>query len=119
MHVTKSSNVSYPEIIHNSKLHKYVNKNLFVSVYSVFKSVKPSLGLKEGVEYEPKVAPVAGMSFKAAAYSAALQNLGIAQNTPAQISYFETELCPSGMFNSNLSSCKLNSRFGISMDITS
>ena len=79
MHVTKSPTASDTEIIHNSKLHKYINNNKFVSVAYSFKFVKPSLWLKEGVEDEQKVAPVAGMFSKAAAYSSALHQLGIVQ----------------------------------------
>ena len=41
--VTKSSNISDPKIIHQANLRKYENSELFVSVVSIFKSVKPSL----------------------------------------------------------------------------
>ena len=41
MQVTKSSNVSDPEIIHQYKIRKYENNHLFVTVFSVFKSAKP------------------------------------------------------------------------------
>ena len=73
--VTNSSNVSDPEIIHKDKLRKYDNNDLFVSVISIFKSLEPALWLKEGGDYEPVAAPIAGMSSKATYYLAALHNL--------------------------------------------
>ena len=90
VHVTKSSNVSDPEIIQHSKLHKYVNEDLCLSITSRFKSAKIALWMKEGGDDLPKVAPVAGMSSKEAEYSSALQQLIFSKNTPAQISDVET-----------------------------
>ena len=75
----------------------------FVSVVSISKSVKPEMWLKERGDNEPVVAQIAGMYSKANYYLSALQNLGIAQNTHAQISDFETVPCPSDMFHSNWS----------------
>ena len=46
--VTNSSNVCDTENIHQDKLRKYENNDLFISVFSVFKSVKPELWMKEG-----------------------------------------------------------------------
>ena len=75
--------------------------------------MKPELWLKEGAEDEPLVAPIAGMSSKETSYLAALQHLGIAQNTPAQISDFETAPCPSDTFHSNWARCPGNTRFDL------
>ena len=44
--VTKSSNFSDSEIIHQAKLQKYENNDLFVSVISILKSVKTEMWLK-------------------------------------------------------------------------
>ena len=46
MEVTKSSNVSVPEIIQMTKIQKYANNDIFVNVVSVINSVKPALRLK-------------------------------------------------------------------------
>ena len=43
MEVTKSSNVSVPEIIPLTKLLKYANNDIFVNVVSRIKSVKSAL----------------------------------------------------------------------------
>ena len=43
---TKSSNFSDPEIIHQDKLLRYENNDLFVSVVSTFESAKIALWLK-------------------------------------------------------------------------
>ena len=56
MEVTKSSNVSVPEIIPLNKLQRYANNDIFVSFVSVIKSVKSTLWLKEGGYEEPSVA---------------------------------------------------------------
>ena len=80
MEVTKSSNVSVPEIIPLTKLQKYANNDLFVNVVSRIKSVKSALWLKEGLYEEPSLAPTYDISNKTAYYLAALQNLGITQN---------------------------------------
>ena len=58
------------------------------------------------------------MSSNAAAYSAALQQLGIVKNTPTQISEFEMAPCTSDMFNANWSSHPGNNRFNLSADVT-
>ena len=57
MEVTKSSNVSVPEIIPLTKIQKYANNDLFVNFVSIIKSVKSSPWLKEGGYEEPSVAP--------------------------------------------------------------
>ena len=59
-----------------------------MSVASIFKYSKPELWPNKGGENEPKLAPVAGMYYKEAPHSAALQQLDIAKNTTAQISDF-------------------------------
>ena len=41
--VTKSSNVSVPEMIQLAKLQSYANNDIFVNVVSIIKSFKPSL----------------------------------------------------------------------------
>ena len=46
LQVTKSSIFSDPEIIHQAKLQKYENNDLFVSVVSIFKSVKSETFIK-------------------------------------------------------------------------
>ena len=58
MYVTKLSNVSDQEIIQHPNMHKYINEDLFLSINSRFKSVKPELWLKEGGDDETKVSPV-------------------------------------------------------------
>ena len=70
--VTKWSNISDPEIIHQAKLWKYENNYLFVSVVSIFKPFKPELWLKEGGDDKPVVSPIASMSFKSTSYLEAL-----------------------------------------------
>ena len=57
MVVTKSSNVSVPEIIPLTKLQRYPNNDLFVNVVSRIKSVKSAIWLKEGGYEEPSVTP--------------------------------------------------------------
>ena len=71
----------------------------FVSVISTFNPVNPELWLKEGGDNEPVVAPIDGMSSKTTYYLSAIQHLGIVQNTPAQISEFETTTCSSEKFH--------------------
>ena len=117
MDVTKSSNVSDPEIIQHSKLHKYVNEDLFVTITSIFKYAKLALWLKGGGDDEPKLSTVACISSMAPAYSAALQQMGIAQNTPAHISDFDTAPCPSDTFNRNWVIYPGKTRFYLSTDI--
>ena len=73
----KSSNVGNPENIHQDKLRKYENDDLFVSVISIFELFKLELWLKEGGDDEPVVAPISGMSSKATYYLSALQQMGI------------------------------------------
>ena len=68
LQVTKSSNVSDPEIIHQVKHQNYENNDIFVSVVSVFKSVNPALWLKEEVYNEPVVATIYVMSSKENSY---------------------------------------------------
>ena len=58
------------------------------------------------------------MSSKATSYLAALQHLVISQNTPAQISNFETAPCPSDIFHSNWARYPGNTRFGLKVEIT-
>ena len=99
MQVTNSSNVSDPEIIRQSKIRQYENNDLFVIFVSVFKSVNPALWLKEEVYNEPVVATIYVMSSKENSYLEALQQLGIAHNTPAKISYFNTTPSPSDTFH--------------------
>ena len=85
LQVTKSSNVGDPEIIHQDKLWKYENNDLFVSVVSIFNPVKPALCLKEIGDDELVVSSNSGMYYKAAYYLAALQQMRIAQNTSTEI----------------------------------
>ena len=58
------------------------------------------------------------MSSKADTYPEALQQLGIAQNTPVHISEFETAPCRSDMFNANWASYSGNTIFDLSTKIT-
>ena len=44
--VTKSSNVSVPEIIPQTKLQRYANNDLFVNVVSSINSVKSAIWIK-------------------------------------------------------------------------
>ena len=53
MEVTKSSNVSVPEIIPLTNFQKYANNAIFVNVVSRIKSFKLALWLKEGGYEEP------------------------------------------------------------------
>ena len=80
--------------------------------------MKPELWLKEVAEDEPVVAPIAGISSKETSYLAALQHLGIAQNTPAQISDFETAPFPSDTFHSNWARYPANNIFDLKAEIT-
>ena len=57
MELTKSSNVSDPEIIPLTKLQTYANNDLFLNVVSKIKSVKSAIWLKEGGDEEPPIAP--------------------------------------------------------------
>ena len=99
--VTKSSNVSDPEIFCQDEIRKYENNDLFISLNSIFKSVKTAMWLKEGGDDEPVVDPVSGMSSKDTSYLESLQQMEISQNTPAQISDFETAPCTSDTFRLN------------------
>ena len=83
--LTNSSNISDPGIIRQAKLLNDENNDLFFSVVSIFKSVKPALWLKEGGDEKPGVAPISVIYSKATSYLAALQQPGISQNIPAQI----------------------------------
>ena len=49
-------------------MHKYVNSKLFLNVTSRFESVNTELWTKEGIEDEPKLAPVSDISSKVSAY---------------------------------------------------
>ena len=73
--VTKSSNVSVPEIIPLTKIQKYAKNDLFENVVSRIKSFKSALWLKEGGDEEPSVAPIYDISNKNACYLAALKIL--------------------------------------------
>ena len=64
MEVTKSSNVSVPEIIPLTKPKKYANNDLFLNIVSRIKSVKSELWMKEGGDEEPAVAPTYDISKK-------------------------------------------------------
>ena len=78
--VTKSSNVSVPEIIPLTKFQTYANNDLFVNSVSRIKSVKSALWMKEGGDEELAVAPTYDIPNKNVCYLAALQNIGITQN---------------------------------------
>ena len=43
MEVTKSSNVSVPEIIQLTKLQRYTNSDVFVNVFFIIQSVNPEI----------------------------------------------------------------------------
>ena len=117
MHVTKLSNISDPDIIQHPNMHKYINENLFLSINSRFKSIKPELWMKEGGDDEPKVAHVAGMSSKADLYSTSLKQMGIKKHNPPHISDFYMEPCTYDMFNTNWSSYSGNTRFDLGTNI--
>ena len=116
--VTNSSNVSDPEIIYQDKIWKYENNDLFGSAVSIFKSVKPALWLEEGGDNETEVDPIDGISSKATYYLAALNQMGLSHNTPAQISDFDTALWPSDTFHSNWARSPGNTRFDLKAKIT-
>ena len=94
-----------------------INDLFFIVVYT-FKSVKPEQWLKEGGDYEPVVAPISGMYSISNSYLAALKQLGIAHNTPAQISCFESTPCTSGKFHSNWERYPGNNIFDLKAEIT-
>ena len=73
--VTKSSNVSFLEIIPLTKLQKYANNDIFVNVVSRIKPIKSYLWMKEWGYEEPAVALTYDISNKNACYLAALQIL--------------------------------------------
>ena len=75
MEVTKSSNVSVPEIIPLNKLQRYANNDIFVNVHSIIKSIKPALCMKEVGDEEPVVDPTDDISNKNMSYLAALQHI--------------------------------------------
>ena len=85
MEVTKSSNVSVPEIIPVTKLQKYANNDLFAKKKTRIKSVKSALWLKERGDKEPSVAPTYDISKKTACYLAALKNIVITENNTEEI----------------------------------
>ena len=58
------------------------------------------------------------MSSNAAEYLTSLQQLGISQNNPSQISDFETTPCPYDMFNDNWEGYTRNTIFDLSTEIT-
>ena len=97
--ITKSSNVSVPEIIPLTRLQKYTNNDLFVNVVSRINSVKSELWLKEGGDEEPSLDPTYDISNKTACYLVALQNIGIAKNNTEEIIEFETATCPQDNFH--------------------
>ena len=70
--VTKSSNVSVPEIRTLNKLQKYANNDLFVNDASRIKSVISEICLKEGGDEKPSVAFTDEIIKKTACYLAAL-----------------------------------------------
>ena len=88
-----------------------------MTITSIFKYAKLALWLKGGGDDEPKLSTVACISSMAPAYSAALQQMGIAQNTPAHISDFDTAPCPSDTFNGNWVIYPGKTRFYLSTDI--
>ena len=69
LEVTKSSNVSVPEIIPLTKLQKYANNDLFVNFVSRINSFKSELCMKEGGDEEPAVAPIYDISKKSVLFS--------------------------------------------------
>ena len=101
MELTKSSNVSVPEIIPLTKLQKYTNNDIFVSFVSGIKSVKSALWLKEGGDEEPSVSPTDNIYNKTVCYLAALKNLGITKNNTEEITEFEIAPYPPDTFHSN------------------
>ena len=117
MEVTKSSNVSVPEITPLTKLQKYANNDLFVNVVSRNKSVKSALWLKEGGYEQPSVAHTDNISNKTVCYLAALQNLEITINNTEEIKEFETVLYPPDTFHSNWSKYPGNTRFDLKPEI--
>ena len=90
MELTNVSSMSVPEIISLNKLQSYANNDLFVNIYSVIKSVKPAILLKEGADNEGVVPPTNDISNKNVCYLSALQHLGITQNNTEEINEFET-----------------------------
>ena len=77
--------MSVPEIIPLTKLQKYSKNDLFVNVVSRIKSVKSEIWLNEGVYEEPSVFPIDDTPNKNACYLAALQDIGITQNSTEEI----------------------------------
>ena len=116
--ITKSSNVSVPEIIPLDKLQKYANNDLFVNVFSIIKSVNSELWLKEGGYEELAVASTDDIFIKNTFYLAALQNIGITLNNTEEISLFETAPCPLDIFNSNWAQNPWNTQFDLKTEIT-
>ena len=57
------------------------------------------------------------MSSKSDSYLAALEKIEISQNTPAQISDFETAPCSSDTFHSNWARYPGNTRFDLRAEI--
>ena len=83
--VTKSSNVSVPEIIQLTKLQMYANNDIFVTVVSRINSVNTANYLKEGADNEELLYPTDDISKKNVCYLSAPQHLGITQNNTEQI----------------------------------
>ena len=77
--VTKSSNVSVPEIIPLTKLQRCAKNDLFVNGRSIIKSVHLSLCMNEGRYKEPVLDPTDDIYNKNASYLAALQHIEITQ----------------------------------------
>ena len=116
--VTKSSNVSVPEIILLNKLQRYAKNDIFVNVVSRIESVKLPIFMKEGADNAEVAAPTYDISNKNMCYLAELQHLGNTQNNTKKITKFETVPLPPDTFHSNWAQYAGNSRFDLKNEIT-
>ena len=117
MVVTKSSNVSVPEIIPLTKLQKYANNYIFVNVVSIIDSVKSALCMKEGGDKEPAVTPIDNIPKKWMLFSSTTKSWNYTKQY-WKITEFETAPCPQDNFHSNWAQYTGNTQFDLKHEIT-
>ena len=112
MEVIESSGISAPEVIINETLDKFSNNDLSVEVKEKFRSEKAALWLKQGGSNDA-VAAVEGMSAKAAAYTEALQMVGITQAAPANNNEVEIGPIADGLLPKGWAAYPGNTKFDL------
>ena len=115
MQVIESSGISAGEVILKPNLDKFSNNDLSVEVKEQFRSEKAAVWLKQGGSNDA-IAPVEGMSAKAAAFAAALQEVGITQAAPANNNEVEIGPIADGLLPKGWAAYPGNSKFDLNKE---